>query len=77
MGSHDEAAAAIDGLDSKFVWEGMGGPMVVKWMDAELQRRRREEHLAAMRQVGQAARAPARLPACCAGSRCEHVHASM
>jgi hypothetical protein len=51
MGSHIEAAAAIEGLDSRHVWEGMGSPMVVKWMDAELQRRRREEHLAAMRQV--------------------------
>jgi hypothetical protein len=52
MGSHGEAASAIEGLDSKYVWQGMGSPMVVKWMDAELQRKRREEHLAAMRQVG-------------------------
>jgi hypothetical protein len=42
--------AAIDALDSKFTWEGMDVPMVVKWMDAALQRRRREQHLAAMRQ---------------------------
>jgi hypothetical protein len=50
MGTHEDAAQAIDHLDSKFVWEGMGSPMVVKWMDAALQRRRREQHLAAMRQ---------------------------
>ena len=50
MGSHDEAVNAIDHLDSKFVWEGMESAMVVKWMDAALQRRRREQHLAAMRQ---------------------------
>jgi len=50
MGSHEEAVNAIDHLDSKFVWEGMESPMVVKWMDAALQRRRREQHLAAMRQ---------------------------
>lgn len=50
MGSNDEAAAAIEALDAKHVWEGMEVPMVVKWMDAALQKRRREEHLAAMRQ---------------------------
>ncbi len=50
MGSHEEAVASIDALDNKFVWEGMESPMVAKWMDAALQRRRREQHLAAMRQ---------------------------
>lgn len=50
MGSNDEAAAAIEALDSKYTWDGMDSPMVVKWMDAALQKRRREEHLAAMRQ---------------------------
>eukprot|EP00879_Flechtneria_rotunda_P011421 GHRR01011930.1.p1 GENE.GHRR01011930.1~~GHRR01011930.1.p1 ORF type:complete len:414 (+),score=97.93 GHRR01011930.1:226-1467(+) len=50
MGSNEEAAAAIQELDSKHVWDGMDAPMVVKWMDAALQRRRKEEHLAAMRQ---------------------------
>lgn len=50
MSANDEAAAAIDALDNKHVWEGMDAPMVVKWMDAALQKRRREEHLAAMRQ---------------------------
>lgn len=49
MGTHEEAVAAIDALDNKFTWEGMESPMVVKWMDAALQRRRREQHLAAMR----------------------------
>lgn len=50
MGSHAEAVAAIAALDSKFVWEGMETPMVVKWMDMALQRRRRELHLANLRQ---------------------------
>ncbi len=50
MGSNEEACAAIEALDSQFVWDGMVSPMVVKWMDAALQKRRREEHLAAMRQ---------------------------
>lgn len=50
MGSHEEAVAAIDALDSKHMWEGMESAMVVKWMDTALQRRRREQHLAAMRQ---------------------------
>ncbi len=50
MGSHAEAVAAIAALDSKYVWEGMETPMVVKWMDMALQRRRRELHLANLRQ---------------------------
>lgn len=50
MGSHSEAAAAISGLDGRFSWEGMDSAMVVKWMDAQLQKRRKEDHLAAMRQ---------------------------
>mmetsp|Transcript_31833 Transcript_31833/g.70722 ORF Transcript_31833/g.70722 Transcript_31833/m.70722 type:complete len:496 (-) Transcript_31833:2249-3736(-) len=50
MGTHQEAVAAIDALDNKYIWDGMESPMVVKWMDAALQRRRREQHLAAMRQ---------------------------
>lgn len=50
MAHHDEAVAAIEALDSKYVWGGMDSPMVVKWMDAALQRRRREQHLATMRQ---------------------------
>ncbi|EFJ44830.1 hypothetical protein VOLCADRAFT_118581 [Volvox carteri f. nagariensis] len=51
MGSHDEAVSAIAALDSQYVWEGMETPMVVKWMDTALQRRRREQHLANMRQA--------------------------
>ncbi|GFR41383.1 hypothetical protein Agub_g2066 [Astrephomene gubernaculifera] len=51
MGSHAEAVAAIAALDSQYVWEGMETPMVVKWMDTALQRRRREQHLANMRQA--------------------------
>lgn len=69
MGSNDEAAAAIEALDNRHVWDGMEARMVVKWMDAALQKRRREEHLAAMRQglvpsmgewwaVGKTARVP-------------------
>jgi hypothetical protein len=50
MSSHKEAEASIEALDGQFVWEGMESPMVVKWMDGALQRRRREQHLAAMRQ---------------------------
>eukprot|EP00775_Hariotina_reticulata_P011883 gene11883-12027_t len=49
MGNIQEAAAAIEALDSKYVWHGVDVPMVVKWMDAQLQKRRRDEHLAAMR----------------------------
>lgn len=45
-----EAAAAIAGLDATYTWPGADGPMVVKWMDTALQRKRRDEHLAAMRQ---------------------------
>ncbi len=51
MGSHAEAVAAIAALDSQYVWDGMETPMVVKWMDTALQRRRREQHLANMRQA--------------------------
>lgn len=50
MGSHEEAVAAIQGLDNKYTWEGMDSTMVVKWMDVAMQRRRREQHLAAVRQ---------------------------
>jgi hypothetical protein len=28
LGSNDEAAAAIDALDSKHIWDGMEAPMV-------------------------------------------------
>ncbi|PNH12299.1 CUGBP Elav-like family member 4 [Tetrabaena socialis] len=51
MGGHEEAVAAIAALDSQYVWGGMETPMVVKWMDTALQRRRREQHLANMRQA--------------------------
>ena len=50
MGSHKDASTAIEALDNFFVWEGMESPMVVKWMDTALQRRRREQHLASIRQ---------------------------
>lgn len=48
MGSHEEAAAALASLDSRYTWEGMESPMIVKWMDAALQQRRRDNHLAAV-----------------------------
>eukprot|EP00198_Chlamydomonas_reinhardtii_P014051 XP_001703388.1 predicted protein [Chlamydomonas reinhardtii] len=51
MGTHTEAVSAIAALDNQYVWEGMETPMVVKWMDMALQRRRREQHLANMRQA--------------------------
>jgi len=44
MDSADEANAAIQGLHEKHIFEGMAQPMVVRWMDAALQRRRQEEH---------------------------------
>jgi hypothetical protein len=46
MGSHQEAAAAIEGLDDRFQWAGMTGPMVVELMDSNLQRQRRWAGLA-------------------------------
>jgi hypothetical protein len=49
MSSSDEAANAIAALDNKYVWPGMDCPMAVKWMDTQLQQRRRDQHLAAMR----------------------------
>ncbi|KAG1657781.1 hypothetical protein FOA52_012859 [Chlamydomonas sp. UWO 241] len=49
MGTHDEAAAAIDALNGTHTWAGMDSPMVVKWMDTALQQRRRETHLSAVR----------------------------
>ena len=59
MASNEEAAAAIAALDGQHTWDGMDSPMVVKWMDTELQRRRREEHLAATRQAAAALTAAA------------------
>ena len=50
MHTHKDAEAAIEALDNRHIWEGMSSPMVVKWMDNALQRRRREQHIAAMRQ---------------------------
>lgn len=41
--------AAIDALNNKYMWAGMESHMVVKWMDAALQRRRREQHLVAIK----------------------------
>jgi hypothetical protein len=47
MGSHEEAAAALAALDTKYTWEGMASPILVKWMDTALQKRRRDQHMAA------------------------------
>lgn len=76
MGSHAEAVAAIAALDSKFVWEGMETPMVVKWMDMALQRRRRELHLANLRQSlatgGGMGLSKCRIPAAAYSMTCSH-----
>ncbi|KIY91316.1 CUG-BP- and ETR-3-like factor 3-B [Monoraphidium neglectum] len=45
MGSVEEATAAIAALHEQHTWQGMAQPMVVRWMDSALQRRRREDHL--------------------------------
>lgn len=42
MSTHDEAAAALAGLDNKHRWDTMDSPMVAKWVDRELQKRRKE-----------------------------------
>ena len=42
MTTHDEAEAARAALDNKHRWQGMESPMVVRWVDRELQKRRRE-----------------------------------
>lgn len=52
MGSAEEAAAAIEGLHERHTWPGMAQPMVVRWMDSALQRRRREEYLTMKQQAG-------------------------
>jgi hypothetical protein len=48
--THAAAAAALDALNTKYTWPGMQSPMVVKWMDATLQSRRREHHIMAAAQ---------------------------
>ncbi|KAI8462603.1 MAG: hypothetical protein J3K34DRAFT_475967 [Monoraphidium minutum] len=57
MGSAEEATAAIAGLHEQHTWQGMAQPMVVRWMDSALQRRRREEHISGRQP------APAQAPA--------------
>ena len=42
METHAEATAALAALDNKHRWETMESPMVVKWVDRELQKRRKE-----------------------------------
>lgn len=42
MGTHAEASAALAALDNRHRWVGMDSPMVVKWVDRELQKRRKE-----------------------------------
>jgi hypothetical protein len=70
MSSQEEATAAIDSLDDRYTWPGMTAPMVVKWMDSDLQRQRRWAGLATPGAGGAAARAAAQLrhitapPAC-------------
>jgi len=50
MSTHEEACCAIVALDGRYVWEGMDTAMVVKWMDVQLQKRRKENHQAVKRQ---------------------------
>jgi CUG-BP- and ETR3-like factor len=59
MGTHQQALAAIEALDSQHIWPGMEARMAVKWMDTKLQRQRREQHLAAMHRNAAAATAGA------------------
>lgn len=42
MGSRESAKAALEALDGQYAWEGMPDAMVVKWMDAELQKKRKD-----------------------------------
>lgn len=53
MGSHSAAAAAIQSLNRQYTWENMDCPMVVEWMDASMQRRRKGQHLAHLPAQGQ------------------------
>jgi hypothetical protein len=46
METREGAEAAKEALDGIFTWPGMPLPMVVDWMDSELQRQRRERHRA-------------------------------
>jgi hypothetical protein len=55
MSTAQEAAAVIKGLDDKFQWAGMTGPMVVEVMDSNLQRQRR---------CAGTGRPPGRVPPC-------------
>jgi hypothetical protein len=48
MSTPQEATAAIEGLDDRFQWAGMTGPMVVELMDSSLQRQRRWAGLVAI-----------------------------
>lgn len=41
MGSREAAKAALEALDGQYSWEGMQDAMVVKWMDSELQKKRK------------------------------------
>ncbi|GBF95952.1 CUG-BP- and ETR-3-like factor [Raphidocelis subcapitata] len=61
LGSVEEATSAIAALHETHVWPGMSQPMVVRWMDSALQRRRREEHLIG-RQAAMLQPAPATAP---------------
>lgn len=51
MSSPAEARIALESLQGRYIWPGVDSPMVVTWMDVELQRRRREHHMASMRHI--------------------------
>jgi hypothetical protein len=44
MASHDEANHAMEELSLKYQWQGMDGPMLLRWVDPELVKRRKDEH---------------------------------
>lgn len=51
MSSPAEARIALESLQGRYTWPGVDTPMVVTWMDVELQKRRREQHMASMRHI--------------------------
>ena len=41
MASHEEAERVLEQLDLKHTFDGLEGPMMLKWVDQELQKRRK------------------------------------
>ena len=42
--THEGATKALDSLDNRHTFEGMSVAMVLKWVDQDLQKRRKQEH---------------------------------